>query len=90
MVGDGQVTFDMSGTEVRIVPRELRELPVLRNSMILQDDEVVRIIKPMPSPLVGSRCPGKADQGDKYPARADLASYHGGEISTLAQSSRHP
>jgi CRP-like cAMP-binding protein len=29
-VGDGQVTFDTSGAEVRIVPGELRELPVLR------------------------------------------------------------
>jgi CRP-like cAMP-binding protein len=30
-VGDGQVTFDTSGAEVRIVPGELRELPVLRD-----------------------------------------------------------
>lgn len=30
-VGDGQVTFDTSGSEVRIIPGKLRELPVLRD-----------------------------------------------------------
>ena len=37
-VGDGQVTFDTSGAEVRIVPGELRELPVLRG---FDDPEVL-------------------------------------------------
>lgn len=36
-VGDGRITFDTSGTNVRIVPGELRELPVLRGF----DDPVV-------------------------------------------------
>lgn len=38
-VGDGQVTFDTSGAEVRIVPGELRELPVLRD---FDDPEVLQ------------------------------------------------
>jgi CRP-like cAMP-binding protein len=38
-VGDGQVTFDTSGAEVRIVPGELRELPILRG---FDDPEVLR------------------------------------------------
>jgi CRP-like cAMP-binding protein len=37
-VGDGQVTFDRSGTDVRIIPGELRELPVLRD---FDDTEVL-------------------------------------------------
>jgi CRP-like cAMP-binding protein len=40
-VGDGQVTFDTSGAEVRIVPGELRELPVLRGFV---DPEVLRAL----------------------------------------------
>jgi CRP-like cAMP-binding protein len=40
-VGDGQVTFDTSGAEVRIVPGELRELPVLRG---FDDPEVLRAL----------------------------------------------
>jgi CRP-like cAMP-binding protein len=40
-VGDGQVTFDMSGAEVRLVPGELRELPVLRD---FDDHEVLRAL----------------------------------------------
>ncbi|HVQ99638.1 MAG TPA: cyclic nucleotide-binding domain-containing protein, partial [Mycobacterium sp.] len=38
-VGDGQVTFDTSGAEVRIVAGELRELPVLRD---FDDPEVLQ------------------------------------------------
>src|SRR5262249_31196204 len=38
-VGDGLVTFDTSGAELRIVPGELRELPVLRG---FDDPEVLR------------------------------------------------
>ncbi|HET9257624.1 MAG TPA: Crp/Fnr family transcriptional regulator, partial [Pseudonocardiaceae bacterium] len=38
-VGDGQVTFTTAGAEVRIVPGELRELPVLRD---FDDAEVLR------------------------------------------------
>ncbi|MGH3547719.1 MAG: family 2B encapsulin nanocompartment shell protein [Pseudonocardiaceae bacterium] len=40
-VGDGQVTFDTSGAGVRIVPGELRELPVLRG---FDDLEVFRTL----------------------------------------------
>jgi hypothetical protein len=40
-VGDGQVTFDTSGAEVRIVPGELCELPVLRG---FDDSEVLRAL----------------------------------------------
>lgn len=40
-VGDGQVTFDTSGAGVRIVPGELRELPVLRG---FDDPEVLRAL----------------------------------------------
>lgn len=40
-VGDGQVTFDTSGAGVRIVPGELRELPVLRD---FDDSEVLRAL----------------------------------------------
>ncbi|MCA1697223.1 MAG: Crp/Fnr family transcriptional regulator, partial [Actinobacteria bacterium] len=40
-VGDGQVTFDASGSGVRIVPGELRELPVLRG---FDDPEVLRAL----------------------------------------------
>jgi hypothetical protein len=40
-VGDGQVTFDTSGDGVRIVPGELRELPVLRG---FDDPEVLRAL----------------------------------------------
>ncbi len=40
-VGDGQVTFDTSGAEVRILPGELRELPVLRD---FDDPEVLRAL----------------------------------------------
>jgi CRP-like cAMP-binding protein len=40
-VGDGQVTFDTSGAEVRIVPGELRELPVLRD---FDDPEVLQAL----------------------------------------------
>jgi CRP-like cAMP-binding protein len=40
-VGDGQVTFDTSGAEVRIVPGELRELPVLRG---FDDPEVLQAL----------------------------------------------
>jgi hypothetical protein len=40
-VGDGQVTFDMSGAGVRIFPGELRELPVLRD---FDDPEVLRAL----------------------------------------------
>jgi CRP-like cAMP-binding protein len=40
-VGDGQVTFDTTGAEVRIVPGELRELPVLRG---FDDPEVLRAL----------------------------------------------
>jgi CRP-like cAMP-binding protein len=39
MVGDGKVTFDTTNTEVRIVPGELCELPVLRG---FDDPEVLR------------------------------------------------
>lgn len=38
-VGDGQVTFETSGTEVRMIPGELRELPVLRD---FADPEVLQ------------------------------------------------
>ena len=40
-VGDGQVTFDTSGAELRIVPGKLRELPVLRD---FDDPEVLRAL----------------------------------------------
>ncbi|HET9118619.1 MAG TPA: family 2B encapsulin nanocompartment shell protein [Pseudonocardiaceae bacterium] len=40
-VGDGQVTFDTSGPEVRIIPGELGELPVLRG---FDDPEVLRAL----------------------------------------------
>lgn len=40
-VGDGQVTFDTSGAGVRIIPGELRELPVLRD---FDDPEVLRAL----------------------------------------------
>lgn len=40
-VGDGQVTFDMSGAAVRIIPGELRELPVLRG---FDDPEILRAL----------------------------------------------
>jgi len=40
-VGDGQVTFDMSGAAVRIIPGELRELPVLRE---FDDPEILRAL----------------------------------------------
>jgi len=40
-VGDGQVTFDTSGAGVRIIPGELRELPILR---CFDDLEVLRAL----------------------------------------------
>jgi CRP-like cAMP-binding protein len=40
-VGDGQVTFDVAGARVRIIPGELRELPVLRD---VDDPEVLRAL----------------------------------------------
>ena len=40
-VGDGQVTFDTTGDGVRIIPGELRELPVLRG---FDDPEVLRAL----------------------------------------------
>jgi CRP-like cAMP-binding protein len=40
-VGDGQVTFDTSDAGVRVVPGELRELPVLRD---FGDPEVLRAL----------------------------------------------
>jgi CRP-like cAMP-binding protein len=40
-VGDGQVTFDRAGAEVRIIPGELRELPVLRD---FDDPEVLQAL----------------------------------------------
>jgi CRP-like cAMP-binding protein len=40
-VGDGKVTFDTSGADVRIIPGELRELPVLRD---FDDPEVLRAL----------------------------------------------
>ena len=40
-VGDGQITFDTSGAGVRIIPGELRELPVLRG---FDDPEVLRAL----------------------------------------------
>jgi CRP-like cAMP-binding protein len=40
-VGDGQVTFDTSDARVRIIPGELRELPVLRD---FDDPEVLRAL----------------------------------------------
>ena len=40
-VGDGQVTFDTSGAGLRIIPGELRELPVLRG---FDDPEVLRAL----------------------------------------------
>lgn len=40
-VGDGQVTFDTSGDGVRIVPGELRELPMLRD---FDDPDVLRAL----------------------------------------------
>jgi CRP-like cAMP-binding protein len=40
-VGDGRVTFDTSGAGWRIVPGELRELPVLRD---FDDPEVLRVL----------------------------------------------
>jgi CRP-like cAMP-binding protein len=40
-VGDGRVSFTTTGTEVRIVPGELRELPVLRG---FDDPEVLRAL----------------------------------------------
>src|SRR5438093_6258022 len=30
VVGDGRVTFTNAGAEVRVIPQELRELPILR------------------------------------------------------------
>src|ERR671924_703615 len=36
-VGDGRVTFVTTGAEVRVIPQELRELPLLREF----DDEAV-------------------------------------------------
>lgn len=40
-VGDGRVTFDTSGAQLRIVPGELRELPVLRG---FDDPEILRAL----------------------------------------------
>lgn len=40
-IADGQVTFDTSGAEVRLVGSELRELPVLRN---FTDLEVLQVL----------------------------------------------
>jgi CRP-like cAMP-binding protein len=37
-VGDGRVTFTMTGAKVQVIPQELRELPVLRG---FEDDEVL-------------------------------------------------
>jgi len=37
-VGDGRVTFTSTGADVRVIPQELRELPVLRD---FPDDEVL-------------------------------------------------
>jgi CRP-like cAMP-binding protein len=37
-VGDGRVTFTKVGTQVRVIPQELRELPLLRD---FDDDEVL-------------------------------------------------
>src|SRR5215470_3195661 len=37
-VGDGRLTFTVAGGEVRVVPPELRELPLLRE---LGDDDVL-------------------------------------------------
>ncbi len=37
-VGDGRVTFVSTGADVRVIPQELRELPILRG---LDDDEVL-------------------------------------------------
>lgn len=40
-LGDGRVTFVTTGTEVRVVPQELRELPFLR---YLRDDTILRAL----------------------------------------------
>ncbi|QFU90803.1 family 2B encapsulin nanocompartment shell protein [Amycolatopsis sp. YIM 10] len=40
-VGDGRVTFTNTGSEIRVIPQELRELPELRDFEDAEDNEIL-------------------------------------------------